>query len=278
MSDALLHELLGAREQRTACTLVTVAATSGSVPREAGAKMIVYLTGKTSGTIGGGKFESLVIAESLAAMRGGQPLLKTYPLHEDDAASFGAICGGEATVLIEPQVVKEALFLVGAGHCAQAIARLAGDCGLHVTVIDDRAELLGDFPARQRVSEIAPARFISERQWQRDEALVIVSRNFEIDRDALEAALARGGFGYLGMIGSQRKVRRVFDELASRGVRDEQLATVFAPIGLDIGSEAPAEIAISVLGEVLQVLRSRPGGHLAPAGTLRRGRLAGAAS
>src|SRR3982074_2452668 len=129
MTDALLAELLSARESRTSCVLVTVAATTGSVPRAAGSKMLVYADGKISGTIGGGKFEALVREEAVAALRGENPVLKNYPLHEGEPASFGAICGGEATGLIEPQILNEAIYLVGGGHCSRAIAKVAGDCG-----------------------------------------------------------------------------------------------------------------------------------------------------
>src|SRR5215207_2317615 len=80
MNSDLLEHLREAHENRRACVLVTVAATRGSVPREAGAKMLVYADGKAAGTIGGGKFESLVIADSLAALPGGAPVLKVYPL------------------------------------------------------------------------------------------------------------------------------------------------------------------------------------------------------
>ena len=262
MSDTLLQELLAAREQRTQCALATVAATRGSVPREAGAKMIVYSDGKTSGTIGGGKFESLVLADALAALRGRQPVLKTYPLHEGDAESFGAICGGDVTVFIEPQSHAQAVVLVGAGHCAQAIAKLARECGWHVTVVDDRAEHLAECDAASvKIGDRPPAEFIAAHEWQRDEALIIVSRNYEIDREALHAALSQKKIGYLGMIGSTRKVRRVFDELRARGVDEAALSKVHAPIGLDIGADSPAEIAVSVLAEVMQVLRVHPGGH-----------------
>ena len=262
MSDALLHELLAAREHRTPCALATVAATTGSVPREAGAKMIVYADGKISGTIGGGKFEALVVADALAALRERRPVLKTYPLHEGDACSFGAICGGEVTMLIEPQTTSEALVLVGAGHCAQAIARLARDCGWHVTVLDDRPDLLAECAAPLKVGDRAPAEFIATHDWQPDEALVIVSRNYEIDCEALHAALQQDGIAYLGMIGSERKVRRVFAELRNRSVSESSLAKVHAPIGLDIGADSPAEIAVSVLAEVMLILRNRAGGHL----------------
>ena len=262
MSDALLQELLAARERRASCALATVAATTGSVPRAAGATMIVYGDGKISGTIGGGKFEALVVADALAALRGRHPVLKTYPLHEGDACSFGAICGGEVTMLIEPQTNGEALVLVGAGHCAQAIAKIARECGWHITLLDDRAELLTAAAASLKISDHSPAEFIAAHAWQPDEALVLVSRNYEIDCESLHAALQQTGLAYLGMIGSERKVRRVFDELRTRGISEAALATVHAPIGLDIGADSPPEIAVSVLAEVMQILRVHPGGHL----------------
>src|SRR5947208_6826412 len=161
MNDAILEELLRARQSRTLCALVTVAATSGSVPRQAGSKMLVYGDGKISGTIGGGKFESLVVEDCLKSIATNEPLLKTYPLREDKPDSFGAICGGEVTVMIEPQNLNTALYLIGGGHCSRAIAKLALDCAMHVTVMEDRADVLENFPSPiNRVIENA-AEFIS---------------------------------------------------------------------------------------------------------------------
>jgi xanthine dehydrogenase accessory factor len=260
----VLRALVDARERREHCALVTVAAAHGSTPREAGAKMLVYAGGRTHGTVGGGRFEALVIEESVALLTGNGrvPVLKTYPLREGLRESFGAVCGGEVTVLIEPQTPPEALFLVGAGHCARAIARLAANCGWHVTVMDDRSELLPDFPATVKVAQGSAADFIAGREWRRDEALVIVSRNYKIDRDALLAALRRGGMGYLGMMGSGRKVRLAFDEARAAGVEQERLAQVYAPLGLDLKAETPDEIAVSVMAQVFQVMRGASGGHL----------------
>lgn len=262
MNDSLLEELLAARQSRRLCALVTVAATTGSVPRAAGSKMLVYADGKCSGTIGGGKFEALVIDEAMRTLREKEPLLKKYPLHEGKPDSFGAICGGEVTVLIEPQKGNEAIYLVGGGHCAHAISKLANEAGFFVTVIEDRDDVLSDLPARvARTSAPAPD-FIRQRQWQSDEALVIVSRNHEIDREALAAAVEQTGAGYIGMIGSRRKVRDVFDDLKQRGVPAETLARVYAPLGFDIGADSPAEIAISALAEIIAVLREHHGGHM----------------
>jgi xanthine dehydrogenase accessory factor len=262
MTDSLVQELAQAREARLVCALVTIAATKGSVPRAAGSKMLVYADGKCSGTIGGGKFEALVKEEALQHMSAKEPLLKTYPLHENSPQSFGAICGGEATVLIEPQSLGEAIFLVGGGHCAQAIARLAVDCGLFVTLIEDRGELTSGLPAQAKiVRDKAPSDVIRGREWKTDEALIMVSRNYEIDREALAAAMEMGGAGYIGMIGSRRKVQQVFEELRERGVTQTQLDKVYAPLGLDIGADAPAEIAVSVVAEVLAVMRGRSAKH-----------------
>lgn len=262
MSDAILEELLAARQTRIACALVTVAATRGSVPREAGAKMLVYASGKISGTIGGGKFESLVIRDAQQSIRAKAPMLKTYPLREGEPDSFGAICGGESTILIEPQLAREAVFLIGGGHCAQAIARLCAECGLSVTIVEDRADVLtGLSPNVAAVVESDYAKFIRSRTWSPDEALLIVSRQHDLDRQALAAAIDGCGAGYIGMIGSRRKVLRVFDQLRE-GPGAERLNDVYAPIGFDIGADSPTEIAVSAVAEVLAVLRSRTGEHL----------------
>jgi xanthine dehydrogenase accessory factor len=269
-NHSLLRELLQARENRVPCALVTVAAVRGSAPRAAGAKMIVYSDGRISGTVGGGKFESLVVEEALGTIREGAPVLSTYPLREDQPGSFGAICGGEVTVLIEPQECPPLLCLVGAGHCSLAIAKVARECGRFVTVIDDRAERLSpeNFPeADRRVTDAPAQQFIAAHPWEPGDALVLVSRSFEIDRDALGAALRKPEIGYIGMIGSRRKVLRVFDELAAAGHSCTDLERVFAPIGLDIGADSPAEIAVSVMAEILKVQRGREGGHLRLRGT-----------
>src|SRR3982751_5634529 len=147
MDDGILEELLRARQTRTLCVLATVAATTGSVPRETGSKMLVYADGKVSGTIGGGKFEALVVEECLKSIATKETLLKSYSLREDKPDSFGAICGGEVTVMIEPQNLNTALYLIGGGHCSRAIAKLAVDCGMHVTVVEDRADQFENFPA-----------------------------------------------------------------------------------------------------------------------------------
>src|SRR5207237_4457146 len=114
MNDAILEELLRSRQTRSLCALATVAATTGSVPRQTGSKMLVYCDGKVSGTIGGGKFEALVVEECLKTIATKEPLLKTYPLREDKPDSFGAICGGEVTDMIETPNMTTESYLIAA--------------------------------------------------------------------------------------------------------------------------------------------------------------------
>ena len=157
-SKVIYQLLLDALKKGETCALATIAKVTGSTPRDVGAKMLIYQDRRSAGTIGGGKFESLVVAEAMRAISDSKSILKTYPLHEASENSFGAICGGEVTILIEPMLVREALFVVGAGHCAQAIVRLAIECGLFVQVIEDRAELLGALPPEaERISNESAA-------------------------------------------------------------------------------------------------------------------------
>jgi xanthine dehydrogenase accessory factor len=260
MPPNLFEELISADQLGIRCILATVAATRGSVPREPGAKMIVYADRRISGTVGGGKFESLLVDDCLQALEAGIPALKTYILREDHPDSFGAICGGEVTVLIEPQGIRESIFLVGAGHCAQALAHLARQCGFRIAVIEDRDETVNRFEsADQKFTDISPADFIAKREWRKNEALVLLNRSYSMDRDALIVALRQPNIGYLGMIGSRRKVQRVFDEIKAIGVDESLFARVHAPIGLDIGADSPEQIAVSVMAEILTVLRGRSG-------------------
>jgi len=260
MLPAWMSELERALVSGRPCALLTVAATRGSVPRQAGTKMVVFADGSSIGTIGGGKFEALALADAIAAMSSSSVSLKTYPLREGEPDSFGAICGGEVTVLIEPQQPPPQLVLVGAGHCSVAIAKLASECGWQVTVIDDREAQSAGFAATVTlVMDSSPTEVLRAWDWRAEDALVLVSRNYEIDRDALGAALQHPGAGYVGMIGSRRKVQRVFAELKAGGVTGEQLAKVHAPLGLDIGADSPAEIAVSVMAEILKTMRERSG-------------------
>lgn len=149
-----------------------------------------------------------------------------------------------------------ALVLAGAGHVAQAVATLAGRLDFRVTVVDDRADFASEarFPsARQRVVgeiDVELARLPIDE----DTYVVIATRGHARDGAAL-AAVVGSPARYIGMMGSKKKVRAIFDSLAAGGVPKKRLARVRAPIGLDLGAITVEEIAVSIVAEIVAVRR-----------------------
>lgn len=146
------------------------------------------------------------------------------------------------------------LLIVGGGHVGQAVAKLAADAGFAIDVLDDRDSYVTAerFPtARQRLvgdigrtlAEVAPALGPS------DYAL-IVTRGHRHDEEALYH-LAATRAGYVGMIGSKRKIRMIYEDLEARNVPIAALDRVHAPLGFDIGSQTVPEIAISIVAELI---------------------------
>ena len=248
------------------CVVVTVIATKGSTPRKNGAKMLIRSDGSLVGTIGGGKYESLVLDAAAECLESGELKVFSFPLHENADNSFGAICGGEITVLLEPHAMKQRLLISGAGHCGQSLAELALGCGWPVVVFDDRQELFETpFYTTGKISAQSDPDALTTFPFRPDDCLVLVSKGHPEDRAALKAVLDRDPIpelAYFGMIGSDRKVSMVFKDMEAEGYSCETLNKIYAPIGLDIGSESPAEIAISIMAEILQVTRKARGGHM----------------
>jgi xanthine dehydrogenase accessory factor len=156
-------------------------------------------------------------------------------------------------VAFVPLIARCRLVLIGAGHIAQAVAELAAKLEFDVWVIDDRSEFACSerFPAAKRivVDEIGSA----TRALQTDARTycVVVTRGHRHDEQALLNLVGRP-LGYLGMIGSKRKVRLIFEDLRAAGVEPELLEQVHAPIGLDIGAHSVAEIAIAIVAELIE--------------------------
>jgi len=149
------------------------------------------------------------------------------------------------------------LLIAGAGHVGRALALVAGQIGFKITVVDDRADclnptnflgaqcILGDIELELSRFDINPWTYV-----------VIVTRGHRHDAQAL-AAVIRSPAAYVGLIGSKRKIHKIFNELREQGVSRDQLANVHAPIGLEIAAVTPAEIAVSIAAELIAVRRGR---------------------
>jgi xanthine dehydrogenase accessory factor len=149
------------------------------------------------------------------------------------------------------------LIIAGAGHVGRALGRFASELGFGLTVIDDRVDYASEewFPgAKCIVGEIDEE--LSRCEIDRRTYIVIVTRGHKNDGRAL-AAIVRSSARYIGLIGSKRKIHAILTELHTQGVPIEQLARVHAPIGLEIGAVTPAEIAVSIAGELIAIRRGR---------------------
>jgi len=168
--------------------------------------------------------------------------------------------GGEVEVLLEAYRPPPELVIVGAGHISVPLAEMGVLLGMRVTVLDDRPAFVdaARFPADSRVLRVDFSDPFVEAPLGPDSHLVLVTRGHRYDYDALRSALTRfDRIGYIGMIGSQRRVRATFEQLRQEGFATERLREIRAPIGLDLGAETPAEIAVAVAAEI--VLRRRGG-------------------
>jgi xanthine dehydrogenase accessory factor len=251
-----LEALAGMSARGEPAVLVTVLRADGSTPREAGAKMVVS-AGEAHGTIGGGHLEleaTRTAREMLAAPPSGEPVT---PISRDFGLgpSLGQCCGGAVTLLFEailPADWRIALF--GAGHVGRALARLLGDLPCRVDWFDPRPDGFPDtVPGNVRaVVTDDPAGEVPELPSGCD--VVVFTHSHDLDQAVVAAALRRRDLGYLGLIGSRTKRARFEARLRERGFAAEDLARIVCPIGLPgVGGKGPAEIAIAVAAQLLQL-------------------------
>ncbi len=244
--DTILHSI-AAREP---VALITVIQAPSAWAAARGRHAVVWPSRPSLGELGLDEREPQVLADAQAVLAGRQHRILRYPTPE-----------GALELFVEVQHRPPHLLIVGAGHIAQPLAQLGSLCDFHVTVLDDRSQFARPdrFPTADQVLA-APLRE-TMRQWAQDGHLdqdsyvVLVTRGHQHDIECLLEILD-APVAYIGMIGSQRRVRAVFQLLSEeRGIPADKFDRVHAPIGLDIGARTPAEIAVSIMAELIKVLR-----------------------
>ena len=232
------------------CVLVTLVEVEGSAPRTAGTKMLVAGDRVAAGTIGGGKLEQEMLRLAAEVSASGRARLVT---HAENGAA-GLACGGRATVFLEPLCTGNRLFIIGCGHVGSALACLAMDCRLPVTVVDDRKDVHapGD---RFLLLDTYDDPFADLEVGDRD-MVVIAGRSHGVDLKVLRAALATEA-GFIGLLGSRKKKEAFFSSLRKDGFPDEQLARITTPVGLPIGAHTPVEIAVSIMAQLIEYRNAR---------------------
>jgi len=258
----IYNEIQIALKQGERIVIATVVKTNGAAPCPIGSKIIVHPDGRIQGSFGGAQTDGKVAKEALKALHEGRPYTNHIHLDADQGEAVGS-CGATLEVLFEVLKPEPRLILAGAGYVSQALARLATRLDFRIVVVDDRRDLadpksfdpqvnliMGDIP--QALQELEP----DDASW-----IVIVTRGHNLDKEALRAALNTNA-AYIGMIGSQSKVKHIFKDLLKEGVDHRRLAQVHAPIGLDLGAETPDEIALSIAAEIVMLRKKASGASL----------------
>lgn len=257
----VLAEVEPSLERWGRVALCSVLRAEGSTPGRPGWRLLLRPDGSTFGNLGGGAFEGMVIHDARARLAGGSaaPEVKRYYLTEKASRgeATGMVCGGFLEVAIERLEARPVLVICGGGPVGQALAANAALCDFELAVVEDREEFLGAelFPPRTRLIRTDreySSEFLAGLE-HRELWITVVTRCWETDTAALAGVLRQQPehLSYLGLMGSERKVRRVREELAARDLElaEEELD---APIGIEVGAETPAELAVSILAGLLR--------------------------
>jgi len=221
---------------------------SGSTPRKAGAKMIVPAKGDTVGTIGGGGVESAVESAARLMLAGGESA-KTMDFRMD--GSEGTICGGFLRVFLEAFRFNKRLAIIGAGHVAASVCPVMLRLGFRVIVCDDRPGRLArpEFADAERV-ETPYDRIAEVLAFGDDLHILVMTPGHEHDFTVVRQVLSQK-WRWLGVLGSKKKTRVFLGRLREAGAPEDIIARVRMPVGVEIGSETPDEIAVSIAAELI---------------------------
>jgi xanthine dehydrogenase accessory factor len=232
--------------------IALIVESEGSVPRRAGASMLVTADGSSHGTVGGGEVERLCVNEALVALREGKPRLRSFNLNDPLGKETGSICGGKMTVSFHPNPARLKAHVFGAGHVARPTTDLLSTVGYHVVVHDETDEFANKqfFPNAefQHGDHVTAA---TELNLNQHDAVLLLTSSHEVELEILRCFKDRLPH-YLGVIASKKKVAHFRTVLNKDGWSKTDLDAIHAPIGLDIGARTPEEIAVAIVAEVLK--------------------------
>jgi xanthine dehydrogenase accessory factor len=252
----LFEEIVRMRRAGQRGAMATIVHTNGSIPSYESSRMLVRDDGSIIGTIGGGCVEAEVWAAAKEVIEIEQPRKMTFNLNHEAGYDAGLICGGTLEIFVEPILPQPVLYLFGGGHISTALARVAGQSGFEIGIVDDRET----FANRERFPMAGEVYTTYEEAFEKirpsaSSYLVIVTRGHKDDMRVLAWAVGTEA-RYIGMIGSKRKVISVYKALEKEGFAPEKFERVHAPVGLDIGALTPEEIAVSITAELIAVRRN----------------------
>ncbi len=239
---------------------VHVAGVRGVPDVELGFKARFEADGSLVGTVGTPELDAAVMREAADVLRVGEPVTRTYAPDGSASSQRGT---AYVRVFFDPIVPTPRLVIAGAGHIAQPLAEYAELLGFETWVVDDRADYANStrFPTANRVLVQPLHEFFAELKVDPATYVVLVTRAHRFDEESLRRLLDTPA-PYIGMIGSRRRVHIVHQTLLEEGVSPESFRNVYAPIGVDIGSRTPPEIALAIVSEIVNLRRGGNAPHL----------------
>lgn len=263
MEGKILKAVSSAVERGIETAVVTVLEVKGSSPGKEGSMMAVFSDGSILGTVGGGALEYEFIKEALKAIKENKSCEKSFELTEK--GSLHMKCGGFVRAYIKVFAKREKLLIMGGGHLGAELYTLGKFLNKYVVIFDDREE----FANRERFPEADEIIFgkmketVKNYSIDENSYIIIVTRGHENDKECLKAILDKKVFPkYIGMVGSRGKVLSTYKELLDEGYLKEELKKIYSPIGLDISSSEPKEIALGIMAEITAVKNQKTGEHM----------------
>jgi xanthine dehydrogenase accessory factor len=253
-STDVASAVLDAVARRRVAATATVVATSHGLPVDLGEKLVIVDQKVRTGGFGWDLLQARVEVDAPSVVADGRSQQRTYRFEPD--ADPGVAKAGQVAVYFDLALPKPTLVVIGAGHVAVPIAQVGKLLDFEVIVVDDRPSFANAerFPGADRIIVDDFSAAVDDIEITPSTYLVLVTRGHAHDVHVLRK-IVRQPAAYVGMIGSRRRVYAVFKLLKDEGVPVEELLRVHAPIGLDIKTETPGEIAVSVGAEILKVRR-----------------------
>lgn len=236
---------IGELNKRGGSALIATALDPGLWKGGLSPRMFIKADGKKTGSLHG-----IDGADEIILLKMKEMIAKRVP----QVMGFKAKDGNNVDVLIEPVISEPVLYIFGGGHVSKQIGPIAVLVGFKVVVIDDREEwsMPENFPYAKEVITCSFDSVMERLPVNESSYLVIVTRGHSHDNIVLAQAL-RTGAKYIGMIGSRRKVKIIYDNLLKEGFSKAQIDRVYSPIGEEIGAETPEEIAVSIVAQLIKV-------------------------
>lgn len=256
--DSFLSDFEKAKSTGKSFVTVTLVSAKGSTPQVMGARMIVSRDGHFSGTVGGGKIEAAAIESAIGLLLsanqeglGQSHFYREWNLQTD----LGMSCGGTVGLFFETYVETKNwnLYVFGAGHVAQEVVRLLSRLDCKVTCVDSRADWLEKLPNDPKLTRVHHLNMAEAADTIRpDDFVVICTMGHSTDLPILDRLLKRIQPRYLGVIGSTVKSHKIRDELRKLSVDQSRVDGIVCPMGEDFGNNQPAEIALSIVAQLIK--------------------------